>query len=85
MIADDEHEREAQKYLKYDKDKQIANFISPVTGKSFKIKGVTAKLSTSAGGLDDLRKIEEDIIGMSVLPDFGYGSDNYLLTKDNDA
>ena len=59
MLIDEEKEREAQKYLKLDWDKQTANFISPVTGKSFKIKGVKAKLASSADGINELKHIEE--------------------------
>lgn len=60
---------------------RVASLISPVTGKVIKIKKVIAKLSTSADALNELKQIEEQIIGMTVMPDFGYGEDNYILNK----
>ena len=30
-------------------------------------------------------RIEEQIIGMSTLPDFGYQEDNYLLSKSSES
>ena len=33
----------------------------------------------------ELENVEDHIKGLSVFPDFGYGQDNYLLSKDDDA
>jgi len=44
-----------------------------------KLNKVTNRLGTSAEALQELKHVEEQIVGMSVLPDFGYGEDNYLF------
>lgn len=46
-----------------------------------KISKVRARIATSADGLQELKHVEEQIIGMSVLPDFGYAEDNYILER----
>jgi len=53
--------------------------ISPITGHVIRLNKVSNKLSTSAEALHELKHVEEQIVGMSVLPDFGYGEDNYIL------
>lgn len=50
-----------------------------------KINKVFAKLSTSAEAFNELRHVEEQIVGMTVMPDFGYGQDNYILQKDENS
>ena len=50
-----------------------------------KINKVFAKLSTSAEAFHELRHVEEQIVGMTVMPDFGYGQDNYILQKDENS
>lgn len=46
-----------------------------------KIRAPNANLGTSRNALKDLKNVEEQIKDMSVLPDFGYAEDNYLLQK----
>lgn len=62
-------------------EKNAVELISPLTGKVIKINNVKARISTSAEALFDLKNIEEQIIGMTVLPDFGYAQDNYIIPR----
>ena len=52
---------------------------SPTTGQVIKIKNPKIKIPASSEGLKDLMHIEEQITGMSMMPDFGYQEDNYIL------
>ena len=47
-----------------------------------KIKNVNARIKTSFDGMKELKHVEEQIIGMTVLPDFGYAEDNYILERE---
>jgi hypothetical protein len=58
------------------------SLISPTTGEIIKIKNCRARIATSADGLNDLKRLEEQIIGQTVLPDFGYAGDNYILERE---
>jgi hypothetical protein len=64
---------------------KVTSLISPVTGQVIKIKKVIAKLSTSADAFQELKHVEEQIVGMTVMPDFGYGQDNYILQKEESS
>ena len=54
--------------------------ISPTFGDTIKIRNPKVKFGSSSNALKDLRHIEEQILEMSVLPDFGYERDNYILS-----
>lgn len=79
-------EEEAATYLRQDpKHPENYELVSPITGKIIRIKGVKARLSTSADALEALKEIEEQVIGMTVLPDFGYAEDNYIIPKGDEV
>ena len=80
---EERREREAAKYLKVDGKTKTVELISPATGKVLRINNCSARIATSADALEDLKKIEEDVIGMTVLPDFGYAQDNYIIGKNH--
>lgn len=80
--AQQAREDDAAKYMRIDpNDPTTVKLISPVTGKILTIKNVRARLSTSAEALDALKEVEQQVIGMTVLPDFGYAEDNYIIPK----
>lgn len=54
---------------------------SPTTGKVIQIKNPKIEIRASSEGLKDLMRIEEQITGMSMLPDFGYQQDNYIINQ----
>ena len=57
---------------------------SPTTGQVIKIRNPKIEIRASPEGLKDLMHIEEQITGMSMMPDFGYQEDNYILNEKND-
>lgn len=65
-------------YIRY--TGQNVLLISPTNSKQIiQIKNPTLRLTTSRDSLRELIEIEEQINDMSVLPDFGYHEDNYIL------
>ncbi len=71
----------ANELVEFDQSTKIMSLRSPVTGQIIKIKNPKVEIRASAEGLRDLMHIEEQIIGMSTLPDFGYQEDNYILNE----
>ena len=57
---------------------------SPTTGQVIKIRNPKIEIRASSEALKDLMHIEEQITGMSMMPDFGYQEDNYILNEKND-
>lgn len=53
---------------------------SPTFGDTIKIRNPQVKFGSSKNALRELKHIEEQMKGMSVLPDFGYSEDNYILS-----
>lgn len=52
-----------------------------MNGQTIKIKNPKIKVGSSKEGLKDLIHIEKQINDMSIMPDFGYQQDNYILQK----
>ena len=52
---------------------------SPTFGDRITIQNPKCRFGSSKNALKDLKHIEAQISGMEVLPDFGYGNDNYIL------
>lgn len=70
-------------FITYDEDQIILR--SPTFGNSITIKNPGyIKLGSSIHSMYELENVEDHIKGLSVLPDFGYGQDNYLLSKNNE-
>lgn len=76
-----EDREEADKYVTIDDVKNTVNLISPTTGEVIAIKGKNVRVGTSYDALTELKHVEEQILDMSVLPDFGYAEDNYILSR----
>jgi len=71
-------------FITYNEDQIILR--SPTFGNSISIKNQGyIKLGSSIQSMCELENVEDHIKGLSVFPDFGYGQDNYLLSKDDDA
>lgn len=67
-------------YIQYDTKKNIVLLKSPSIGDTIQIKNSNIlKLGSTTNALLELKQIEQQIQGMSALPDFGYGEDNYIL------
>ena len=54
---------------------------SPVFGDQIKIRKPEVRFGSSKAGFRDLVHVEEQIREMGILPDFGYGQDNYILDQ----
>lgn len=67
----------SHEFINYNNGDVILN--SPTFGDTIKISEPKIKFGTSLNALKDLKHVEEQIQGMTVLPDFGYAEDNYLL------
>jgi fructosamine-3-kinase len=59
----------------------MVKFTSPVFGDSFKIQ-TKNEFGSSKHALRDLKHVETQIRDLSVMPDFGYGTDNYLIKEE---
>ena len=55
--------------------------ISPTFGDKIKIRNPAVRFGSSKNALKELMHVEEQILGMGVLPDFGYDQDNYILDQ----
>lgn len=64
------NEKEGTVYLK-----------SPTTGQVIRIRNPKAKIRSSENALLNLKHIEDQINSQSVLPDFGYMQDNYIIDR----
>jgi hypothetical protein len=53
--------------------------MSPTFGDKIRIKNPQCKFGSSKNALKDLKHVEHQIKELSVLPDFGYAEDNYIL------
>ena len=67
-------------YIKYSKDS--VKLTSPTGNQVITIKDPHVRLSTSRESLKELVKIEKQIQDMTVLPDFGYQEDNYIINRE---
>ena len=47
-----------------------------------RIKNVNVPISTNALRFMELKHIEEQILEMGVMPDFGYEGDNFVIQKE---
>ena len=56
--------------------------ISPNRQDKIRIKNVKMPISTSDLRLEELRHIEEQIAGLSAIPDFGYEGDNFVTENE---
>jgi hypothetical protein len=67
--------------MKFDEKNKMLYLKSPTTGKVISIKDPKIQIRASSEGMAELKHVEEQIIGMTSLPDFGYQEDNYLLNE----
>lgn len=73
------HEVQQSPFINYDKNRKDVILTSPVFGDSITIKKPSLKFGSSKNALKDLKHVENQIKELSVMPDFGYAEDNYLL------
>ena len=61
--------------------KSSVYLISPTFGDKIRIRKPKCRFGTSKLALKELKHVEEQIMAMGVLPDFGYDTDNYILDQ----
>lgn len=66
-------------YIKVLEDE--VHLISPTFGDVLKIRKPKCRFGSSKAALKDLKHVEEQILTMGILPDFGYAEDNYILEQ----
>ncbi len=50
-----------------------------------KIKNPRIPVASDPLRFEELKHIEDTIIGMQTMPDFGYGEDNFVIERSSDA
>lgn len=73
----------ASDLIKVDEQSGAVSITSPTFGDTIKILKPTLRFGSSQTCLKDLKHVENQIKSMSVMPDFGYAEDNYLIDNDN--
>ena len=84
-LVDDKTDAEAKKHVHFADTTNNYTLVSPRMKHIMNIKSPRIKISANALAFDELKHIEEQIINQSVMPDFGYNSDNYILDRGDDA
>ena len=85
---DETSEAEAASHLKFTQttfNKKTTNFAelhSPIMEGKITIKNPRVPISTSAVGFAELKYIESQMAELSIVPDFGYGDDNFCIQKE---
>lgn len=68
-------------FFSYNPKEDVATLTSPTFGDQIRIKSPSVKFGSSRNALKDLKHVEEQIKDFSILPDFGYAEDNYILSQ----
>ena len=77
---DEENDRVKEVKSPYIKStEETVELISPTFGDSIKIRRPSVRFGSSVNALKDLKHVEAQIKDLSIMPDFGYAEDNYLI------
>ena len=77
---------EGNKFIRWAKDdKNTIELISPNTHTVLKIRNSKIPIASDHLRFQELLHIENAIVGMSTMPDFGYGGDNFVIERSEDA
>ena len=83
---EDESPDEAKRFIRVSKtDKNVIELISPAQHTVLKIRNSKIPIASDALRFQELVHIENAIVGMSVMPDFGYEGDNFVIERSQDA
>ena len=77
-----EVDAEHKKHVRFSDNGKNIELISPNKQAIFRIKNCNAHISSSALRFEELKHIENQIQGMTVMPDFGYEGDNFLFENE---
>ena len=89
IVEDDESEhhniQETSKHIRLAEDGKTVELISPNEQGILRIKNPKIAIASDALRFQELTHIENTIVGMSTMPDFGYEGDNFVIERSNDA
>ena len=89
IAEDDESEhhniQETNKFIRLAEDGKTVELISPNEQGILRIKNPKIAIASDALRFQELTHIENTIVGMSTMPDFGYEGDNFVIERSNDA
>ena len=81
-----ESPEEASRFIRVSKsDKNTIELISPNQGTVMKIKNTKIPIASDHLRFQELVHIENAIVGMTTMPDFGYDGDNFVIERSQDA
>lgn len=81
-----ESPEDAQKFIRVSKnDKNVIELTSPNTNSVVKIRNPKIPIASDYLRFQELMHIENAIIGMTTMPDFGYDGDNFVIERSQDA
>jgi hypothetical protein len=72
----------AEKLVSFNESEDTVYLKSPTTGQVIRIRNPKVKIKPSSKALVNLKHVDEQIKSQSVLPDFGYMQDNYLIDRE---
>ena len=79
------HQDEARKCIRIGSDGKTIELISPQQKGILKIRNSKIPIASNALRYQELKHIEDTIVGMQAMPDFGYDGDNFVIERSNDA
>lgn len=82
---EDEVQEEANKYIKYAIDGKSVELSGPTQRGVLRIRNPKVPISSNALRFQELMHIENTIVGMQAMPDFGYDGDNFVIERDAEA
>jgi Na+-translocating ferredoxin:NAD+ oxidoreductase RnfC subunit len=71
----------SEQLISYNENEDTVYLKSPTTGQVIRIRNPKAKISSSENALMNLKHVEAQIKSQTVLPDFGYMQDNYIIDR----
>ena len=75
---------EAEKYIRI-KDGNTIELISPSQKGVLQIRNSKVPIASDALRFEELIHIENTIVSMQAMPDFGYEGDNFVIERSSDA
>ena len=90
IVEDDEqseqlNQQEYSKFIRLAADGKTVELVSPNQQGILRIKDPKIAITSDALRFQELAHIENTIVGMSTMPDFGYEGDNFVIERSNDA
>lgn len=82
---DEANKDEAQKCVRVANDGKTIELISPQQKTVLKIRNAKIPITSNALRYQELKHIEDTIVSMQAMPDFGYDGDNFVIERSQDA